>query len=193
MVIGIDYGSKLAGTTAICFRNENNYQILQSKKNQDADIFILELLASLQPEVIGIDAPLSIPMVLRNEKTVLKHDYFYREADRQLKAMSPMFLGGLTARAMKLKYQILSHYPMCKVIEVYPKALIDTLYNKEYYNKKNKQGIAPFISSNEELFPLHNFKSWHAVDSYLAYHSAIRHRDGKAVGYGNENEGIIWV
>ena len=35
--LGIDYGSKLAGTTVICFEKNKQLHFLQSEKKKDAD------------------------------------------------------------------------------------------------------------------------------------------------------------
>ena len=37
MHFGIDYGSKLAGTTVICFAHNKHLEFIQSEKKQDAD------------------------------------------------------------------------------------------------------------------------------------------------------------
>src|SRR5215212_2962102 len=100
---GVDYGSKLAGTTAIAVLEGNTITVHQSLKKQDADLFLTGLLKKYRPSVVGFDAPLSLPGVYRGMKD--KNDYFYRTADRELTCMSPMFLGGLTARAIKLTTQ----------------------------------------------------------------------------------------
>jgi predicted nuclease with RNAse H fold len=102
MHFGIDYGSKMAGTTVITYNQDNVLYQRSSVKNGDADAFILDCVTELQPGQIYIDAPLSLPLACFGKGT----DFFYREADRKLKAMSPMFLGGLTARAMKLRLQL---------------------------------------------------------------------------------------
>ena len=42
--IGIDYGSKLAGTTVICYKKEGRLQLLQSEKKSDADAFVSQFI-----------------------------------------------------------------------------------------------------------------------------------------------------
>lgn len=96
MHIGIDFGSKLAGTTALCIGEAGEQlQVSSSEKGQDADLFLMAALEGKAPATLCIDAPLSLPLAYRqpNENS----DFFYRKADRQAKAMSPLFLGGLTA------------------------------------------------------------------------------------------------
>jgi len=58
--LGIDYGSKLAGTTAICVKIEGHLDLFQSGKKQDADLFISKIIHQYQPEKVFIDAPLSL-------------------------------------------------------------------------------------------------------------------------------------
>ena len=104
MIIGVDYGSKLAGTTVIAYNMGDGIRLERSKKNQDADQMIIDFVAEYNPQVIGIDAPLSLPGVYTG--LVGFEDYHYRACDKALKAMSPMFLGGLTARAMNSGHQL---------------------------------------------------------------------------------------
>jgi predicted nuclease with RNAse H fold len=98
-IVGIDYGAKLAGTTVAAWNENGSLHWKCSGKKQDADKWLEEKLLQLRPDLIFMDAPLSLPGVYSGQGT----DYFYREGDRALGAMSPMFLGGLTARAMQLK------------------------------------------------------------------------------------------
>ena len=119
MHFGIDYGSKLAGTTVVCLENAGTLELHQSQKGKDADLFIRNLINLFRPEKVFIDAPLSLPAAYYG----IGSDYFYRVCDRELKAMSPMFLGGLTARAIKLA----SSHPDVEFFETYPKALAQHL------------------------------------------------------------------
>jgi hypothetical protein len=91
---GVDYGSKLAGTTVTCTLDAPSGQVhfQKSAPREDADAFLRNYLLQSQPAFIFLDAPLSLPGVYRGLAGC--RDYFYREADRQLGAMSPMFLGG---------------------------------------------------------------------------------------------------
>ena len=113
--IGIDYGAKLSGNTAVVWEEKGGLFCTQSAKGKDTDKWLGELIYSLQPEDIFIDAPLSLPAVYSHSGS----DYFYRRCDRECKAMSPMFIGGLTARAMRLKDTLSEFnwhetYPRCR-------------------------------------------------------------------------------
>lgn len=99
-VVGIDFGARKAGTTVLVWNEGTEIRAAQSKVGQDADIFLREAVGQLAPNLIAIDAPLTLPGVYRG--VVGCSDFHLRECDRALKAMSPMFLGGLTARAMAL-------------------------------------------------------------------------------------------
>lgn len=191
MHFGIDYGSKLAGTTVVTFNQNGNLRQRSFEKGKDADVLILETIKELVPSVIFIDAPLSLPLAYSNKG----NDFFYREADRVLKAMSPMFLGGLTARAMKLKTQIEAEFGIA-VHETYPAALIQAFSElSELYNKKDVKSIPPFMEAFHQKIPDFSIeerpKSYHSVDSLLAWYSGYRYLEGKASSVGNKKEGTI--
>jgi predicted nuclease with RNAse H fold len=193
-IIGIDYGSKLAGTTVIAYQNKKNIiQFLISEKKKDADKFLINAVAELQPKYIFFDAPLSLPGVytMPNEYD----DYFYRTGDRLLKAMSPMFLGGLTARAMRLKRTFVQQN--IEVFETYPAIHAQRFELKNLNYKKQLQYLPDVIQTLQKLlpFPFDNqqITSWHHVDSLLAFYSAYRFLNGEIEQFGEEKEGSIWV
>jgi predicted nuclease with RNAse H fold len=187
--IGIDFGSKLAGTTAICWQVKNNLQIVHSAKNQDGDVFIREHIRLIQPESIWIDAPLSLPGIYLGQEG--KSDFFYRQSDRELRAMSPMFLGGLTARAMKLKHDI----PEVPFYEAYPGKLAKLWDwdSREY--KKSKVHMDWFREKVEQetgvKVPLP--ASFHELDAILAWCIGWRKANGKVLGWGDPVEGLIYA
>ena len=183
-IIGIDYGSKLAGTTAICYEKNGIICVTQSLKKKDADVFIKRFCEEHQPDHIYIDAPLSLPGVYTSITDY--NNYFYRQADVETQAMSPMFLGGLTARAMKLKCEIPA---ICH--EAYPKMLAHTLNIASYY----KEDLRLFSQNLSQKFPEvvfpHSMDNWHQVDALLAYIIGLRHQRGEALVYGDPSEGQI--
>jgi predicted nuclease with RNAse H fold len=193
-IIGIDYGSKLAGTTVIAYQNKKNIvQFLISENKKDADIFLINAVTKLQPKYIFFDAPLSLPGVytMPNEYD----DYFYRAGDRLLKAMSPMFLGGLTARAMRLKRTFVQQN--IEVFETYPAIHAQRFQLKNLNYKKKLQYLPDVIQALQKLlpFPFNNqqITSWHHVDALLAFYSAYRFLNGEIEQFGAEKEGSIWV
>jgi hypothetical protein len=105
IVAGIDYGSRSSGNTIMAWSLAGgNVSFFRPEKGLDADVAVFRVLTEMRPATVGIDAPLSLPGRYRDLPGC--SDYFYRHCDRELKAMSPMFLGGLTARAMRLSDQM---------------------------------------------------------------------------------------
>lgn len=190
-IVGIDYGSKLAGTTVLCFYDgvDSTIRFFQSQKKTCADTFVLNTLGQLHTLIIGMDAPLSLPGVYSGIEGY--NDYHYRKCDIEAKAMSPMFLGGLTARAMKLKSQI-----SCEVIEVYPKQVAIHYGLIEFGYKSENQAIPTCL---EILFKENNFpflipscENWHQFDALLAMIACYRYQNNQATSLGEQKEGMIY-
>jgi len=193
---GVDYGSKGAGTTVISTLDgqtgETNFA--QSSKNGDADRFLLDRLLDYQPAAVFLDAPLSLPGVYRDLSGC--HDYFYRLADKQLKAMSPMFLGGLTARAMQLKAAL--ERRGLTVYETYPAAQAQRMHLGEKGYKKELPAILPVLACIQAGFPAirpnpGDVISWHHVDALLALVTAVRFAAHQQQVCGTAEEGVILV
>jgi predicted nuclease with RNAse H fold len=189
-IVGIDYGSKLAGTTAIAMLDENgNFSIIQSQKKQDADEMILNMLDTFKPELIAFDAPLSLPNGLYSGN--IQDDFFYRQADKELKAMSPMFLGGLTARAMRIA--AICKSKQIEIIESYPGAFVKAELLNEVYSKKDNTMISKFskISASYFQFKMPQLNNWHAIDACICLEIGIRKANGNGRFKGNQ-DGYIW-
>lgn len=191
MHLGIDYGAKLAGTTAICFEKKGKLKVVQSEKKKDADKFIRQQINDLQPNAIFIDAPLSLPLAYFDEAG---ESYFYRVCDKVLQGMSPMFLGGLTARAIQLsktaENQSINFY------ETYPAQIVKHYLTETENYKKQKEYLFPFceILTTKLPFPLVEIPSnWHQVDSILAWWAGWRFKNGVIKIYGDKKEGLIYV
>lgn len=190
---GIDYGSKRAGTTVIAFRREGGIGLARSAAREDADRFIVEWCRQHRPARIFIDAPLSLPGVYRGLPGC--EDYFYRRADRALSAMSPMFLGGLTARAMKLRATLEETGVLFQ--EVYPAALAGALGLGHHGYKKEKRKVAAVFDALASHLPVApdpaGSATWHDVDALLAWYSGWRYRQQQHRRYGDPEEGCIVV
>lgn len=193
MWAGIDFGSKTAGTTVICFgNNQTQLDIIGTTKKQDADSFLLSILSSSKPEFATIDAPLTLPVIYSNPESGT--DYFYRAVDKELKAMSPMFLGGLTARAIKLKHECaIFKVPL---FETYPAAFVKQFGLGTYYNKKDPKQLAPFVNELLQFFPakisLAQLPTWHHVDALIAWISSYRMAHDQEMTFGDD-EGQIFI
>ena len=198
-IAGIDYGSKLAGTTVITLFNQADGTIhtTSSAIKQDADKLILQTIESQNGQgLIMLDAPLSLPAVYL-DRFGKEQDYFYREADRVLGAMSALFLGGLMARAMKLSSQLSQKGNL--VLETYPKQVVQKVLTTPFDYKQGKgptesdieilnQAIAPHCQSR-----LGTMHTWHQFDSSLCLLAGLRKTADLAIPFGNRLEGQIWI
>jgi predicted nuclease with RNAse H fold len=197
-IVGIDYGSKFAGTTVICYNQAHKVRFISSSKNADADAFLLTELAYLKADLVMIDAPLSLPGVfwLGNGYS----DHFFRGCDRELSAMSPMFLGGLTARAINLKKKVrVMDYPGAEfcMMETYPRKLAEIL-ELPLAGYKRRQDELPGIVNHligvlGVRINVQQVSSWHHLDALLAFISGLRHLENKSREFGIPEEGTIVV
>ena len=194
-VVGIDYGSKLAGTTVIAYYQNEMVRFRASKHQEDADKFIIKYIEPLKPDFVFLDAPLSLPGKYVDKQAY--SDYFYREADRELGAMSPMFIGGLTARAIKLR-DYLQESGM-SVFETYPRQqarvleLPDSKYKRD---EKYISELSQLVSNKLALNVNHDqMETWHHFDALLAFVAGVRYLNKTHQVIGNKEEGqiIVWV
>lgn len=189
MHFGIDYGSKMAGTTVICYNQNGKLHLLSSEKKKDSDQFINSKIQELNPVAIYIDAPLSLPAAYFGKGD----NFHFRKCDIETSAMSPMFLGGLTARAMKLKNSN-SGVPF---YETYPSYFIkEVAQAKEVYKKKEKEVNKPLLKSLQTFseFPLpKKVENYHQVDAIICWISGNRYVKGNHITFGEEEEGVIFV
>jgi predicted nuclease with RNAse H fold len=196
MLWGIDYGARFSGNTAIAELKDKFISIYRVEKGVDADAFILNQLEETgKPELLFLDAPLSLPKVYRKKKFKSEDDFFYRRSDRELGAMSPLFLGALSARAIKLNSELQEQ--SLQVFETWPSALKRTLSPDADRNKKVLQeAFEKFVPDFlwEKQIQLHMQPAdIHEWDALAALISAIRYKEGKATSYGEEKEGLIWI
>jgi len=188
---GIDFGAKLAGTTAITYIQNLKFKVRQCKKGEDADAWLLKEIEHQQIKTVFIDAPLSLPSAYFNTDSI---EFFYRKADAALGAMSPMFLGGLTARAMKMKR--LLNAQNIPVFETYPAALVKQLLPHAKFYKKDISRFRKELSRVTmalELPALPRFTTFHQADSMLAWISGYRHLTHQSNIVGSSEEGEIFI
>lgn len=190
---GIDYGKKRSGNTVICERRGKEVRFFQAEKNKDADRFILDRIQESPPDRIFMDAPLSLPGAFYDESRY--DNFFFRQCDQQIGGMSPMFLGGLTARAIRLK-SIVSGMDI-PMMEAYPGGLARQLKLKDYGYRRGKEKLgecAGIIMESAQLDVDTNLiLSWHHIDALLALVTAIRHEQGLSYTYGNPDEGLVYI
>jgi predicted nuclease with RNAse H fold len=182
--IGIDFGAKLSGKTVVCFHHNQALDVLQVGKGKDADKWIEGIIDRLKPLHVFVDAPLTLPAAFFG----MGNDFFYRKCDRQCHAMSPLFLGGLTACAMAMA----NRYTNITFIESYPKQVVVELGLEQYY----KTHLNGFLAQLATLLPLPvgcEITNWHQADSLLAWLVGHRYYNGEAKLFGDSSEGIIYA
>jgi predicted nuclease with RNAse H fold len=184
--IGIDLGARSSGNTAVCHWAHGRFRFDHSTKDGDGDAWLEEVVAKLRPQAIYIDAPLSLPGVYSGSG----QDYFFRLADHQARGMSPMFLGGLTARAMRLAATWRAQG--IAVHEAYPAALIR--HEWDSLKVEPRKAIPKHklrIMAGMVVMPPPEPADRHETDAWLCWVIGHRHQRGEALVYGNETEGLI--
>ncbi|MBK8340867.1 MAG: hypothetical protein IPK99_13115 [Flavobacteriales bacterium] len=185
-IIGIDFGARSSGNTVVCEERTGRFVFHRTAKGEDGDAWLEETVSAIAPSIIFIDAPLSLPGVYHGKGT----DYFFRLADHQSGGMSPMFLGGLTARAMRLAATWQGKG--IGVHEVYPAALIrhawahlGILPGKPIPKPKLR------IMAGMFMLPPPEPADRHEADAWLCWLIGHKHRSRQAKVYGKKDEGLI--
>ncbi len=194
-LFGIDYGSKLTGNTVIAIFQKMKIFFMDVDKGVDADAFIINAADYFSPKKIFIDAPLTLPGVYTKVKGC--KDFHFRQADLELGAMSPMFLGGIAARAMELKATL--EEKGIEIYETYPRILATrlNLKTKGYKGsvlalKDCRDAVVKLFSTSIQL-PKNEITTWHHLDALLALMSALNHVQGEGKVYGLKEEGQIFI
>lgn len=186
-ILGIDYGGKTTGNCALAYIENGRIISVQIPKTKNPDSEIKKFILNHSIDLVFIDAPLSLPIAYTNPK--LGNNFHYRQADLETKAMSPMFLGGFTARAMALK----SNIETAIVKETYPKQFLKT-YGLGYTEATAKATLKIALNKTESNFSIKtNISTKHQFDAILALCSALRYVNGLCTTYGNEREGLIYI
>ena len=185
-LIGIDFGARTAGTTVVCSREDSIFRFQRCNKGKDADAWLDDTVKALQPDAIYIDAPLSLPGAYFGRGS----DHFFRQADRIAGGMSPMFLGGLTARAIRLAEQWRA--AGISVMEVYPGAHIRQEWGTlDIPSGKTIPHDTLRVMAGTFELPPPEPDDRHAADAWLCWLIGHRHRQGTAHVAGDPVEGVI--
>jgi predicted nuclease with RNAse H fold len=190
---GIDYGKKLSGNTVICEKRDHSVQFFRALRDRDADRFILELAGQNPPKHIFIDAPLTLPGAYYDNNRY--GSFFFRQCDQELSAMSPMFLGALTARAIRLK-SLLSKMNL-HMKEAYPKALARHLKLPQHGYRRGRENIGVcadvIMESSKLMVAKADLLTWHHVDALLALVTAVRYEQKLSYTFGDPDEGLVYL
>jgi len=192
--VGIDYGAKLAGTSVVCLNSETGFRFFISPPKKDADEFIHQVVAQIKPKRIFLDAPLGLPIRYQTKTKNETDSYFYRKCDEETGAMSPLFLGGLTARAIQLKDRLENQN--IAVFETYPGYLARLIELGTFHYKKELSNIASCYHAMDSEYPkpeLDQLINWHVFDSWLAWLSGWRYAQNIHLTFGESAEGLIIV
>jgi predicted nuclease with RNAse H fold len=186
-ILGIDLAGSEKRKTGICILNEeleaNCFYLFKDKE-------ILDLIEKEKPDLIAIDAPLSLPKGRKSLKRRSK--IHFRKCDRELWSFGikffPITLGPmrkLTERGIKLRKILEKKY---KVIEVYPGATQDILKipRKQKGLKKLKKGLEKL--GIKILKKNLNGDELDAITSALTGFLYLR---GKYIAIGDEKESQI--
>ncbi len=186
-ILGVDYGSKEKGTIAYAYLAQNKIFVHQVQKGVNGDSELEKTILKHSFQLIAIDAPLSLPIVYSNK--LLGSDYHFRVADRETNAMSPMFIGGLTANAIALKDRLAD----CHFIETYPSKLLRYLDIKKPDDNYSEwmQMVLKKLTMDVKLPK--NIDSKHQFDAVLCLISGIRYSKNEALNFGNSHEGLIYI
>jgi predicted nuclease with RNAse H fold len=190
IVIGLDLAANHKKQTGFCIMNEN----LEVKTFLlFTDNEILEHVKYYNPELIAIDAPLSLPMGRTSLEE--KSNIHLRLCDRELLGLGikffPITLGPmrkLTERGIKLK-QMLENFGY-KVIEVFPGATQDILglVRKNQGINKLREGLISlgikgikYEISDDEL------------DAITCALTGLLYLKGECIELGDKKEGILII
>lgn len=188
---GIDFGGKMSGTSVIAVPGQTTIRLFNCEKNEDADKFLLDIIQQKKIRCVFLDAPLTLPGIYRGLPTT--EDYFFRESDQKLKSVSPMLMGGLTARAMKFSSVLRKSGIEC--YEVYPPAFISRMkLNAMGYKKETEQipEISEKISGIIGLPLMHELNTWNEVDALIGLAIGKLFQQNKAELCGTMDEGIVY-
>jgi predicted nuclease with RNAse H fold len=174
------------------------------------NIEIVTLLNFYSPQVIGIDAPLSLPLGLccLEESCSCKPEFprKNRQCDQELRRQGipcyptskKTFIKDLIYRGIELKTSIGRDVKQAgQVIEVYPFASKVRLFGETIPRKTTKQGMSFLRDKLGEILPdLNPYLDMFDHDLYdaaLAAYTALLHHQNRAEALGNSKEGIIFI
>ena len=179
-IIGIDLAGKPENPTGICFLNKNNLDFLTFFSDEE----ILDFVFKNNPDLIVIDAPLSLPKgrcCLSNECKCSEIGGHFRAAEIEMRKYGrtlPLTFRGmrmLTERAIKLAKNLKSEY---EVLESHPRTI------QKILGLQNTQKV-------EKYFPIPPDISEHELDALMLVITGIFYLKNNFTAFGDSKEGII--
>jgi len=185
-IIGIDLAGSSKRETGICFLHGYNAEINSLK----SDAEIISSIIDFKPDLIAIDAPLSLPegRCCTWEKCSCSVHGIMRESDRELIRMGirayPTLIESmipLTRRGINLS--VLLRSMNFDVIETYPHGIKIMLGLPREMEKILE------IFSNSGFNFIYKKLSKHGIDSFLSAIAGYFYLSGNFIEIGNKNEG----
>jgi len=187
LVFGLDLAGVESRPTGVC--------ILKDMKAETSLVYmdeeILKRIEESRPEIVAIDAPLSLPA--GRESIEQRTNVHLRECDKELLRRGirffPITLGPmrkLTTRGIKLRHTLEKRH--FRVIEVYPGGTQDILRipRKQRGLKKLREGL-----EKVGIRGLNNRMSDHELDAATCAFVGKLFLEGKSVTYGTSEQGIV--
>ncbi|MCH8555192.1 MAG: hypothetical protein LAT76_08545 [Schleiferiaceae bacterium] len=192
---GVSLGGKYTGDSALAIYSNGQILIVQPDEGVDSDAFSTQVIEQFAPEIITIDAPITIPGALT--KTSGCFDYHFRQADKECGCISPMIIGGRTARAIELKsvWEKLGK----EVYETSPRLLARDFglremgYRKTGLHLRNCAALLKASFNPDINLAERDISNWTRLDALLALMTAMKIETKTATSIGNPEEGLIWV
>jgi len=205
---GIDLTSTEAKPSA-CVGLDGELQLVYfgfPTENRD----IVAILNFYSPQVIAIDAPLSLPLGLccleQGCPCKPKFPRKNRQCDQELRQQGipcyptskKSFIKDLIYRGIELKASIGREVKQAgQVIEVYPFASKVCLFGKTMPQKTTKQGISFLRDKLGEILPglkfYLNMFDHDLCDAAVAAYTALLHHQNRVKALGNSKEGLLFI
>jgi len=171
---------------------------------------IIALLNFYSPQVIAVDAPLSLPLGLCClEESCLCEPKFprkNRQCDQELRQQGipcypttkKTFIKSLIYRGIEFKTSIGREVKQAgQVIEVYPFASKVRLFGKNIPRKTTKQGMSFLRYKLEDILPAlkpyYDMFDHDLYDAAMAAYTALLHHQNRVDALGNSEEGLIFI
>jgi predicted nuclease with RNAse H fold len=205
---GIDLTSTEAKPSACLGLDDKSQLVYFGFITKDRDI--IALLNFYSPQVIAIDAPLSLPLGLccleESCPCQPKFPRKNRQCDQELRQQGipcyptskKTFVKDLVYRGIELKTSISREVKQAgEVIEVYPFASKVRLFGKTIPQKTTKQGMKFLRDKLREILPglepyLEVFDH-DLCDAAVAAYTALLYHQRRVVALGNREEGLIFI
>ncbi|MEM8628668.1 MAG: hypothetical protein AAGF04_01125 [Chlamydiota bacterium] len=184
--IGVDFGAKTRASTALTSSRGDQISAVLCPLKGDVDAWLYAHIKKIRAAHVFLDAPLSLPRIYFDPAD-LHSSHHFRQVDRDLGAMSPLFLGGLTARAIALKASLekigvacYETYPAATLKKRFPGQSVDEALS--YIERDTKRSITDLQRLNS-----------HEKDSILAWYAGYCYFFREPLVFGRKEEGMIVV